>query len=228
MASKLRVGVLASGEGTNLQAIMDSCAAGTIDAEVVAVVSDVRCGALERAARCGVPPVWINRRNKQRFPTREAFDEAVLACLRKHEVELVCLAGYLRIMTAKLVDAYAGRMMNIHPALLPSFGGKDMWGHNVHQAVLDAGCKVSGVTVHFVELETDAGPIILQRCVPVEEGDTPETLAARILPHEHEVYAQAIQLFAEGRLKIEGRRVRVLPPGRGRRGLRAGSEDPRD
>ncbi len=211
MPGRLRVGVLASGGGTNLQAIMDSCAAGATDAQVVVVISDRECGALERAERCGVPGVCINRRDKSRFPTREAFDEAVLACLREHHVELVCLAGYLRIMTAVLADAYAGRMMNIHPALLPSFGGQDMWGHHVHQAVLEAGCKVSGVTVHFVELETDAGPIILQRCVPVEEGDTPETLAARILPHEHEVYSEAIQLFAEGRLRIEGTRVRILP-----------------
>jgi len=104
-------------------------------------------------------------------------------------------------------------MMNIHPALLPSFGGEGMWGHHVHQAVLDYGCKVSGCTVHFVSPETDRGPIILQRAVPVEEDDTPDTLAARILPHEHELYSQAIQLFAEGRLRIEGRRVRILPPG---------------
>ncbi len=211
MTGKLRVGVLASGGGTNLQAIMDSCTVGATDAQVVVVISDVPCGAQERAARCGVPAVCINRRDKERFPTREVFDEAVLACLREHQVELVCLAGYLRIMTAVLADAYAGRMMNIHPALLPSFGGKGMVGHHVHQAVLDYGCKVSGVTVHFVDLETDAGPIILQRCVPVEEDDTPETLAARILPREHEVYAEAIQHFAEGRLKIEGRRVRILP-----------------
>jgi phosphoribosylglycinamide formyltransferase-1 len=109
------------------------------------------------------------------------------------------------------VDPYLGRMMNIHPALLPSFGGEGMWGRHVHQAVLDYGCKLSGCSVQFVWLETDGGPIILQRPVPVEEDDTPETLAARILPHEHELYSQAIQLFAEGRLKVEGRRVRILP-----------------
>jgi phosphoribosylglycinamide formyltransferase-1 len=101
--------------------------------------------------------------------------------------------------------------MNIHPALLPAFGGPGMYGHHVHQAVLDYGCKVSGCTMHFVTLETDGGPIILQRAVPVEEDDTPKTLAARILPHEHALYCQAVQLYAEGRLKIEGRRVRVLP-----------------
>jgi len=212
MADKLRVGVLASGGGTNLQTIIDNCAAGSIDAQVVVVISDVECGALDRARRAGIPAEHIDRRDKQRYPTREAFDRAVLDCLRAHDVALVCLAGYLRVMTSELVDAYACRMMNTHPALLPSFGGEAMWGHHVHQAVLDYGCKVSGCTIHFVWLETDGGPIILQRAVPVEEDDTPETLAARILPNEHEIYSQAIQLFAEGRLKIEGRRVRILPP----------------
>lgn len=213
MPDKLRVGVLASGGGTNLQAIMDACACGRADAQVVVVISDVECGALERARRAGIAEHWLNRHDKQRFPTREDFDRAVLERLQAHHVELVCLAGYLRIMTPELVNAYAGRMMNIHPALLPSFGGKGMWGHHVHQAVLDYGCKISGCSVHFVWLEPDAGPVILQRAVPVDEDDTPETLAARILPHEHELYSQAIQLFAEGRLKIEGRRVRILPKG---------------
>lgn len=217
MSRKLRVGVLASGGGTNLQAIMDNCAAGEVDAEVVVVISDVECGALERAGKAGIPAEHVDRRDKQRYPSREAFDRAVLDCLGQHEVELVCLAGYLRIMTDELIGAYSGRMMNIHPALLPAFGGEGMWGHHVHQAVLDYGCKVSGCTVHFVWLETDGGPIILQRAVPVEEDDTPETLAARILPHEHELYSEAIQLFAEGRLRIEGRRVRILPSANERR-----------
>jgi phosphoribosylglycinamide formyltransferase-1 len=211
MPGKLRIGVLASGGGTNLQSIMDNCKRGNIAGEVVAVISDVQCGALERARNAGIPEHWLNRHDKQRFPTREAFDTAIRERLDQHDVQLVCLAGYLRIMTHELVDPYPGRMMNIHPALLPSFGGKGMWGHHVHHAVLDYGCKVSGCTVHFVSLETDGGPIILQRAVPVEEGDTPETLAARILPHEHALYSEAIQLFAEGRLKIEGRRVRILP-----------------
>jgi len=214
MGDRLRIGVLASGGGTNLQAIMDACASGRIRGEVVVVTSDVECGALARARKAGIAEHWLDRRDKGRFPTREAFDRAVLERLQSHHVELVCLAGYLRIMTPELVNAYAGRMMNTHPALLPSFGGKDMWGHHVHQAVLDYGCKVSGCSVHFVWLETDAGPVILQRAVPVEEDDTPETLAARILPHEHELYQQAIQLFAEGRLRIEGRRVHILPRGR--------------
>jgi len=211
MAKKLRVGVLASGGGTNLQAIIDACATGKVDAELAVVISDVQCAALERARRAGIPEHWLSRHDKVRFPTREVFDTAVLERLEAHGAELVCLAGYLRIMTPVLTDALAGRMMNIHPALLPAFGGPGMYGHHVHQAVLDYGCKVSGCTMHFVTLETDGGPIILQRAVPVEEDDTPKTLAARILPHEHALYCQAVQLYAEGRLKIEGRRVRVLP-----------------
>ena len=211
MPGKLRIGVLASGGGTNLQAIIDNCKCGRIAGEVVVVISDVQCGALERTRAAGIPEHWLNRHDKERFPTREAFDIALRERLEQHEVQLVCLAGYLRIMTPELVDPFAGRMVNIHPALLPAFGGTGMWGHHVHEAVLDYGCKVSGCTVHFVSLETDGGPIILQRAVPVEEGDTTETLAARILPHEHALYSEAIQLFAEGRLKIEGRRVHILP-----------------
>jgi phosphoribosylglycinamide formyltransferase-1 len=213
MPHSLRIGVLASGGGTNLQTIMDNCAAGRIDGRVVVVISDVECGALERARKAGIPAEHVDRRDKARFPNREAFDRAVLERLQSHKVELVCLAGYLRIMTPELVEAFSARMMNIHPALLPSFGGKDMWGHHVHQAVLDYGCKVSGCTVHFVSPGTDEGPIIVQQSVPVEEDDTPDTLAARILPLEHQLYSEAIQLFAEGRLKVEGRRVRILPPG---------------
>ncbi len=210
MPKKIKIGVLASGGGTNLQSIIDNCKSGKINGEVAVVISDVHSGALERARNEGIPEHLLNRHDQVRFPTREAFDTAVRERLEQHHVDLVCLAGYLRILTHELVDPFAGRMMNIHPALLPAFGGKGMWGHYVHEAVLAYGCKVSGCSVHFVWLETDAGPIILQRAVPVMEDDTPETLAERILPHEHELYAEAIQLFAEGRLKIEGRRVRIL------------------
>ncbi len=213
MPGKLRIGVLASGGGTNLQSIIDNCRCGRIDGEVVVVISDVHCGALERARKAGITEHLLNRHDKARFPSRELFDRAVRERLEEHGVELVCLAGYLRIITPELVDPFVGRMMNVHPALLPSFGGKGMYGQAVHKAVIAYGCKVSGCTVHFVWLETDAGPIVLQRAVPVEEGDTPEALAARILPHEHECYAEAIQLFAEGRLRIEGRRVRVMERG---------------
>jgi phosphoribosylglycinamide formyltransferase-1 len=209
MSGKLKLGVLASGRGSNLQSIIDRCAAGTIDAEVAVVISDMPAAyALERARQAGIPALGIDRKQ---FPDRESFDRSVAAELQAYGVELLILAGYMRIMTEVLVTPYLGRMMNIHPALAPAFSGKGMHGIRVHEAVLDYGAKITGLTVHFVELEVDMGPIILQRCVPVREDDTPETLSARVLIEEHEVYPEAIQLYAQGRLRIEGRCVRVLP-----------------
>jgi phosphoribosylglycinamide formyltransferase-1 len=209
MAAKLQVGVLASGSGTNLQAIIDRAADGRLDAEAVIVISDVaEAFALERARKAGIHAAFINPRD---FPERDAFNRAVIAKLRDHGAELVALAGYLRITSDEFVDAFAGRIMNIHPSLIPAFCGKGMHGLRVHQAVLDHGVKVSGCTVHFATKEVDAGPIIVQRAVPVMDDDTAETLSARVLEQEHEAYSEAIQLFAEGRLRIAGRRVRVLP-----------------
>ncbi len=209
MARKLKVGVLVSGGGTNLQAIMDRCADGSLNAEVVAVISNIETAyALERARRAGVSAVFIDHRA---YPDRAAFDRVVIAKLREHGVELVALAGYMRITTDEFVDAFAGRIMNIHPALIPAFCGKGMHGLRVHQAALDYGVKITGCTVHFVTKEVDAGPIIIQRAVRVMDDDTAETLSARVLQQEHEAYSEAIGLFAAGRLRIEGRRVRVLP-----------------
>jgi phosphoribosylglycinamide formyltransferase-1 len=208
MARKLKVGVLASGGGTNLQAIIDRAADGRIDAEVAIVISDVRDAyALERARIAGIHYAFINPRD---FQNRDAFNRAVIERLRDHEVELVALAGYLRITSDEFVDAFEGRIMNIHPSLIPAFCGKGMHGLRVHQAALDYGVKVSGCTVHFVTKEVDAGPIIIQRTAPVLDDDTPETLQARVLEQEHQAYSEAIQLFAEGRLRIVGRRVRIL------------------
>jgi len=209
MPGKLKVGVLASGGGTNLQAIIDRAADGRVDAEVAIVISDVADAfALERARTAGIHYAFINPRD---FPNRDAFNRALIQKLRDHGVELVALAGYLRITSDEFVDAFAGRIMNIHPSLVPSFCGKGMHGLSVHQAALDYGVKVTGCTVHFVTKEVDAGPIILQRTAPVLDDDTAQTLSARVLQQEHEAYSEAIQLFAEGRLCIEGRRVRVLP-----------------
>jgi phosphoribosylglycinamide formyltransferase-1 len=209
MAAKLQVGVLASGSGTNLQAIIDRAADGRLDAEAVIVISDVaEAFALERARKAGIHAAFINPRD---FPERDAFNRAVIAKLRDHGAELVALAGYLRITSDEFVDAFAGRIMNIHPSLIPAFCGKGMHGLRVHQAALDCGVKITGCTVHFVTKEVDAGPIIVQRAVPVMDDDTAETLSARVLEQEHEAYSEAIQLFAEGRLRIAGRRVRVLP-----------------
>jgi len=204
---RIRIGVLASGGGTNLQAIIDSCERGEIDGDVVVVVSNIPDAfALERARKHGIPAFAFPHKGVPREP----HEADIIGCLEQHQVDLVCLAGYLRVLTPVMINKFAGRMMNTHPALLPSFGGDGMHGLHVHQAVLDYGCKVSGCTIHFVTLDVDGGQIILQKAVPVQEGDTAESLQERILKEEHKLYPRAIQLFAQGKLKIEGRKVRVL------------------
>lgn len=204
---RIRIGVMASGGGTNLQAIIDSCERGEIDGDVVVVISNVpEAYALERARKHGMDAFAFPHKGM----TREAHEADILACLEQHQVDLVVLAGYLRMLTPVLIGKYAGRLMNTHPALLPSFGGIGMHGLNVHKAVIDHGCKVSGCTIHFITLDVDGGPIIAQKAVPVLETDTPETLQERILKEEHKLLPRAIQLFAQGKLKIDGRRVRVL------------------
>ncbi|MDW8320717.1 MAG: phosphoribosylglycinamide formyltransferase [Armatimonadota bacterium] len=207
----LRIAILVSGHGrgSNMAAIIDACQHGEVDAEVVLVIGTRReAPALQRAAEKGVPTRVISPRNLG----EEEYALRLLRALGEAQVHLVCLAGYMRLLPVAVVQAYAGRVMNIHPALLPLFGGKGMYGEHVHQAVLESGMKVSGCTVHFVDEHYDTGPIIVQRCVPVEEGDTWQTLAARVLEQEHQAYVQAVKLFAEGRLRIEGRRVHILPP----------------
>ena len=204
---RIRIGVLASGGGTNLQAIIDACESGEIDGDVVVVISNVpEAFALERAKKHGIDAFAFPHKGI----TREDHEKDVIDCLEQHQVDLVVLAGYLRMLTPVMINKYAGRMMNTHPALLPSFGGKGMHGLNVHQAVLDCGCKVSGCTIHFVTLDVDGGQIILQRAVPVQENDSAEMLQERILKEEHKLLPRAIQLFAQGKLKIEGRRCRVF------------------
>lgn len=198
----LRIGVLASGRGSNLQAIIDAIEAGKLDCRLAVVVSDrADALALERARKHGIDAMFID---PKAYPGREAYDQAVLAELAERRVELVCLAGYMRILTPMFVRALPGQIMNIHPALLPAFPGL----HAQRQA-LKYGVKVSGATVHFVDEGVDTGPIICQVAVPVREDDTEETLAARILAEEHELYPRAIRLYAEGRLSIRGRRVLV-------------------
>lgn len=207
----IRIAVLVSGHsrGSNMQAIIDACQRGEIDGQVVLVIGiRSEAPALRRAQEAGVRTRVISPRNL----SEGDYAQRLLHALQEARVDLVCLAGYMRLLPAPVVQAYAGRVMNIHPALLPLFGGKGMYGERVHQAVLDAGMKVSGCTVHFVDEQYDTGPIIIQRCVPVQEDDTWETLAARVLVQEHQAYVQAVKLFAEGRLRIEGRRVRILPP----------------
>lgn len=204
----VRIAVLASGRGTNLQSIMDGCRRGDIPGEVVAVVSNnATARALWRARRAGIPAMLLDHRN---FPDRETFETKLAEILHAYSVDLVCLAGWLRILSGEFVEQFARQILNIHPALLPLFGGRGMYGERVHQAVLAAGVKISGCTVHFVDDTPDGGPIILQSAVAVQDDDTPVSLAARIARREHRLYPQAIRLFAEGRLKIQGRRVRIL------------------
>lgn len=200
----LRVAVLASGRGSNLQAIIDAIEANRVDAQIVAVISNKKdVAALERARKHGLTDIFVDPKPYTGRPdNREAYDRELLEVLAKHDVELVLLAGYMKIVTAVLVNAYANRMMNIHPSLLPSFPGLD-----VQKKAIDWGCKLAGCTVHFVTEGVDEGPIILQAAVPILDNDTPETLAARILEQEHKIYPKAVQLFAEGRLRVEGRRV---------------------
>ncbi|HWE24448.1 MAG TPA: phosphoribosylglycinamide formyltransferase [Myxococcales bacterium] len=202
MGRPLRLGVLVSGSGSNLQAILDACAARRIPAEVAVVICNVPdARALQRARDARVPTVTLPHGEHAR---REDYDVRLVAELRARAVELVCLAGFMRIVTPVLLSAFPQRVINIHPSLLPAFPGM----HGVRQA-FRAGVRVSGCTVHFVDEGTDSGPIVIQAAVPVLDGDTEESLAARILVQEHRIYPRAIQLIAEGRVQIDGRRVRI-------------------
>jgi phosphoribosylglycinamide formyltransferase 1 len=202
----LRVAVLASGRGSNLQAVIDAIEAGQVHAKIVAVISNKKdAAALERARKHGLKDLFVDPKPFAGRPdSREAYDRELLQVLEQHDVELVLLAGYMKIVTAVLVQAYANRMMNIHPSLLPSFPGLE-----VQKKAIEWGCKLAGCTVHFVTEGVDEGPIILQAAVPVLDGDTAESLAARILEQEHKIYPRAVQLFFEGRLRVEGRRVLI-------------------
>lgn len=202
MTRQVPIGVLISGSGTNLQAIIDAIEAGTLNAKIECVLSNkVDAFGLVRARKHGIPTELLNHKD---FSSREAYDEAVIALLRARSVELVVLAGFMRLLSPVFVKAYSNRIMNIHPALLPAFPGL-----NVQQKAVEHGVRFSGCTVHFVNEECDEGPIIIQAVVPVFADDTGETLAARILEQEHRIYPRAIQLFAEGRLRVVGRKVLV-------------------
>jgi phosphoribosylglycinamide formyltransferase-1 len=202
MARRVPIGVLISGSGTNLQAIIDAIEAGKLDAKIGVVVSNKpEAHGLARARKHGIPTEVLNHKN---FSSREAYDEAVVTLLRARAVELVVLAGFMRLLSPVFIKAYSNRIMNIHPALLPAFPGL-----NVQQRAVEHGARFSGCTVHFVNEECDEGPIIIQAVVPVFPDDTGETLGARILEQEHRIYPRAIQLYAEGRLKVVGRKVWV-------------------
>lgn len=198
----INVGILISGRGSNLQAIIDALEHGGILAKVEIVISDREDAfGLERARKHNIPTAVFD---PKKHKDKDTYELEIVKTLKQYKVDLICLAGYMRIVGPVLLEHYQGKMINIHPALLPSFPGL----HGQKQALL-YGVKVSGVTVHFVDSGCDTGPIILQAAVPVLEDDTEETLSARILEEEHRIYPQAIKLFAEGRLKIEGRLVRL-------------------
>ena len=199
---RLRIGVLASGRGSNFEAIARAVASGFVPATLqVLIVDRPGAAALARAREHDVEAVCIDPRE---HPGREAHEKAVIAALDERRVGLVCLAGYMRLLSDGFVRHFEGRLMNIHPSLLPSFPGL----HSQRQA-LQHGVKLAGATVHFVDEGVDTGPIVLQAAVPVRDDDTEETLAERILVEEHRIYPEAIRLFAEGRLSTEGRRVRI-------------------
>ncbi|WP_296978302.1 phosphoribosylglycinamide formyltransferase [Thermobacillus sp. ZCTH02-B1] len=200
--AKLKVAVFASGNGTNFQALADGARDGRIDAEIRLLICD-KPGApvIGRAEAAGIETYVFRPRD---YPSREAYEREILAELERRGVELVVLAGYMRIVTPVLVDAYYGRMINVHPSLLPAFPGLNAIGQ-----ALDYGVKVTGVTVHFVDGGLDSGPVIAQEALAVEPDDTWETLAARIHPIEHRLLLQVVQQFAEGRIRLDGRRVTI-------------------
>lgn len=211
MADSINIAVMVSGQGrgSNMQAIVDACKSGKINGRVALVIGvGEEAAAMERARAAGVKTAALNPRD---FASDEDYNNAVLRVLMQSDIDLICLAGYMRVLGQCVVDAFRGRIMNVHPALIPSFCGKGMYGHHVHEAVIARGVRVTGVTVHFVDEDYDTGPIVLQTVVPVEPDDTPEALAARVLTHEHKTYTDAVALYADGRLCIRDRKVKIMP-----------------
>ncbi len=205
MAEGLKIGVLASGRGSNFQAIIDAVNAGKINAKIAVCISDVKDAyALDRARKNLIAAEFID---PKACKGRADYDEKIIEVLRKYDAGLVLLAGYMRLVSPVLVEAYKNKIMNIHPALLPSFPGL-----HVQKKAIEYGVKFSGCTVHFVDTGMDTGPIIIQAVVPVFPDDTGDTLAARILRQEHRIYPEAVRLFAEGRLEVRGRTVLIKEP----------------
>jgi phosphoribosylglycinamide formyltransferase-1 len=202
--AKTRIGILASGRGSNMEAIIQACQAGTVPGEVVVVISNRgSAGALETARGLGVEARFMDPKP---YGSREAYDRALVEALRARGVTLVCLAGYMKLVSKAFIDAFRDRILNIHPSLLPAFPGLQ-----AHRQALDFGVKVSGCTVHLVELAMDAGPIVMQAAVPVLDGDDEERLSERILAEEHRIYVEAVKAFCEGRVSVRDRHVTVAP-----------------
>lgn len=206
----IKIAVFASGGGTNLQALIDAQEAGLFKGKIGLVFSNVPdAKALERAENHRIESVAIASKGYPR--SREDYDQEVVRICQAKKIDLICLAGYMRILTPVLVRPYQWKIMNIHPALLPKFGGEGMYGHHVHEAVIQAKEKESGATIHFVTEGVDAGPIILQGNVKVFPNDTPETLAEKVLKVEHLIYPEAVRLFCEGKIAVKDERVKILP-----------------
>lgn len=208
MDRQLDIAVFGSGRGSNFQAILSAINEGKIPrARVRLVVSNnSSAGILDIARKHALPTVHLSQKE---FMDEQAFTDAMLSVLRQHGVNLIVLAGYMKRLPDRLVDVYRNRILNIHPALLPKFGGRGMYGMHVHEAVIGSGDSVSGATVHLVDEEYDHGQILLQRSVAVLPGDTPETLAARVLPVEHELYPEALAMIAEGKIVLERQKAAV-------------------
>ena len=201
----VKLAVLLSGSGTTLQNLIDRIEQGELAASIACVIGSRKDAfGLERARNHGIPAVAVPRKD---YDSSKAFNDALWTAIRAHEVDLVVLAGFMSLLDVP--EDFRGRIINVHPALIPAFCGKGMYGHHVHEAVIEHGVKLTGVTVHFADAQYDHGPIILQEAVPVLDDDTPDTLAERVQAKERELYPKAIQLFADGRLKPEGRRVRI-------------------
>jgi len=201
----INLAVLLSGSGTTLQNIIDRIENGELDAKIRCVVASRKSAyGLERAHKHEIPTATVIRKE---FSDSAAFSDAIWAEIRKYPVDLVLMAGFMSLL--EVAEDFTNRIMNIHPALIPAFCGKGMYGHHVHEAIIEYGAKVTGCTVHFADNQYDSGPIILQDTVPVLDDDTPDTLAERVQTLERELYPKAIGLFAEGRLRVEGRRVRI-------------------
>jgi len=210
----IKIAVLVSGGGTNLQTIIDAVKTKKIKNAKLALVlsNNPDAYAVARGDKAGIETLVLSEKN---YRSRLEHAKALVKELKKRKIDLICLAGFMVILIPYFIRHFKTKILNIHPALLPAFGGPGMYGHHVHEAVLNSGAKFSGCTVHFVDEGCDTGPIVLQKVVPVLDDDTPKTLANRILKFEHQIYPQAVKLFCEGRLKIEGKRVRILKRCRG-------------
>ncbi|HPB78594.1 MAG TPA: phosphoribosylglycinamide formyltransferase [Sedimentibacter sp.] len=204
---QVKIGVLISGSGTNLQSLIDNIETGNIKGRIAVVISNRKDAyGLERARQKNIDAVYIRQKDYESF---EIFNDAIIDELKRHNVELVVLAGYLKILTSKFIDEYRNRIINIHPSLIPAFCGKGYYGIKVHEEVIKYGVKLSGATVHFVDEEADTGPIIIQEAVEVSYEDTAETLQQKVLQIEHKILPLAVKYYCEGKIQISGRKVKI-------------------